>query len=378
MNSAVEERERTLAVIAEAVAQLAAPNARLVRATRDSSAGLDAEMWKAMADHGLLAALLPEDDGGTGMGLRAAAVIAEKLGYACRSEPYVGIAVAALRCLSECPASELRDGLVRGIADGSRLITLAWQSPAGDLSLDDTPIWADRQGGVTGLSGTCRFVVAPKADVFLVAARSEGALGLYAVPASAMGLVVHTEKAADGSTMGRLVFDAVDVSRDSVLAHGADAEAALAAAVDAGVLCTAAELLGLIERAVEITLEYLAVRRQFGKPIGSFQVLQHRAVDMWIQKQLTRAALQASLAVFDKPEASTLDRSAAASSAKARASHAATYVAGQAVQLHGAMGMTDEYELGVYVNRCLALAAHLGNAAAHRKRFGDIVSVAEY
>ena len=118
-------------------------------------------------------------------------------------------------------------------------------------------------------------------------------------------------------------------------------------------------------------------RQQFGQLIGAFQVLQHRAVDMWIQKELTRSALRAALKTVDDATAGHDARQAAASKVKARASQAAIYVCGQAIQLHGAIGFTDEYELGIYVNRALTLAALYGNAAMHRRRYSTLVQVVE-
>jgi alkylation response protein AidB-like acyl-CoA dehydrogenase len=135
----------------------------------------------------------------------------------------------------------------------------------------------------------------------------------------------------------------------------------------------AAQLTGLTERALELTLDHLRTRQQFDRPIGSFQALQHRAVDLWIQKELARTTLEASLKTFADPAAGLAARETAASSAKARASAAARLVAGQAVQLHGAIGFTDEHELGLHVNRALTLSAWLGNAAEHRRRFADRV-----
>ena len=124
-----------------------------------------------------------------------------------------------------------------------------------------------------------------------------------------------------------------------------------------------------MERVLELTFEYLRTRKQFGKPIGSFQALQHRAVDIWIQKELSKAALAAALKHFDAVDATPRQRSLAASSAKSRAADAALAVCKQAVQMHGAIGFTDEYDLSLYFNRALVLSAWLGNGATHRRRF---------
>jgi alkylation response protein AidB-like acyl-CoA dehydrogenase len=121
-----------------------------------------------------------------------------------------------------------------------------------------------------------------------------------------------------------------------------------------------------------MTLNYLRTRVQFGKPIGSFQALQHRAVDMYIQKELTRATLGAALAAILNPGCTPEQRALAASSVKARASQAALAICKEALQMHGAIGYTDEYDLGLYFNRALVLSAWLGNTGAHRRRYAGL------
>jgi len=321
--------------------------------------------------------LLPEEHGGTDLGVAAAAAIAERLGYACHSEAFVAVAVTAARCVTLCPQSALRNELLKAIGSGSQSVAVAWQPARGDLTIDALEVVAEPDADGITLRGTARFVVPAHAGAFIVAARIQGEPSLCVVPSGTTGLTVVSEKRADGSCSGWLKLRDVRISQTALLAHGEAAHAALDGAIESGVLFTSAELLGLIERSLEITQEYLGVRHQFGQPIGSFQVLQHRLVDMWIQKELTRAALRSALAIFSDRASSPEARRAASSSAKAMASHAATFIAGQAVQLHGAIGFSDEYDLGVYVNRSLTLAAHYGNAATHRGRFGALVAVEE-
>jgi alkylation response protein AidB-like acyl-CoA dehydrogenase len=371
------DTERTLELIARSAAEFARPDAHRARRARDTFAGHDPAVWRSMAEQGWLATLLPEERGGTGLGIRAASVIAERLGYACHTEPFVAVAVVAARCLMLCPESSMRDELLRMITSGAQIATVAWQPPSGELTIRAVQVEAEPVSDGVSLRGTTRFVVAPEADRFIVAAWRQGKLALCHVPSSASGLTVTREKMADGTLAGWLRFDGTRVPAAALLANETEAEAALGAAIDAGVVCTAAELLGSIERSLEITLAYLGTRQQFGQLIGTFQVLQHRAVDMWIYKELTRAALRSALDVFDEAAASSRDCRAAASSVKSRASQTALHVTGQSVQLHGAVGITDDYELGVYINRSLVLAARLGNAAAHRRRYGELVEVQE-
>ena len=178
------------------------------------------------------------------------------------------------------------------------------------------------------------------------------------------------------SRSARLNFAAVATSADSRVASAATARAALQLAVDHATLAASAELLGLMECALEMTLDYLRTRVQFGKPIGSYQALQHRAVDLYIQKELTRATLGAAVAAVEDPACAAERRTAAASSAKARASQAALAICKEALQMHGAIGYTDEYDLGLYLNRALVLSAWLGNASAHRSRYAALADLA--
>jgi alkylation response protein AidB-like acyl-CoA dehydrogenase len=373
MNMGSTEADETLALIAQAAADFARPDAQRTRRVRDTAHGHDPAVWAQMAEQGWLAMLMPQELGGTDLGLRAAALIAERLGYACHCEAFVPVAVLAAHCLVQCPKGEMRDRMLESIGSGARIAALAWQSPRGELAIEVAGVAAQPLADGIGLHGSLRFVAAPQADDFVVAARLQDELVLCVVPANATGLKIVRETQSDGSPSGWLYFDGVSVPAAALLAGGTAAEAALGVSVEAGVLATAAELLGVMERSMELTQDYLGVRKQFGQAIGAFQVLQHRMVDMWIQKSLTRAALDSALKVFADPASQLRDYRVAASSVKARASQAALYVAGQAVQLHGAIGVSDEYELGVYVNRSITLAAWLGNAAAHRHRFGELV-----
>jgi 3-oxochol-4-en-24-oyl-CoA dehydrogenase len=347
--------------------------------------GHDPVFWQGMADQGWLGVLLPEALGGTGLGLRGAALIAQRLGHACHSEPYVASAVVTSSLLLACPPSLRRTTLLSDLASGKRLLSLAWQSPTGGLSARDTQLLATFEGDSIVLDGQVRFVAAPHADSFLVVAKTGGTISqrllLCEVNAGTRGLTLSSEKRTDGSYSVWIKFEKVVVGQDALLSqdneHSAATTDAVEAAIDTGVLCASAELLGLIDRSLELTLAYLGMREQFGQAIGAFQVLQHRAVDMWMQKELTKAALRVGVDTFVNPASTAAARRAAASSAKARASQAAQLIAAQSVQLHGAIGTTDEYELGVYVNRSLALASDFGNASFQRGRYAQLTPVHE-
>jgi len=376
MNGQSPELDETLSMISRAAANFARPDAQRRREIRNSSDGLDRAIWSDMAGQGWLGVLVPEAAGGIGLGVEAAARISERIGYACFTEPFVDVAVLAARCVALCPDSSDRSRLLDSICSSASLVALAWQGSSGSLSPGDAAVNAVVNGDHVRLEGEARFVVPSSAETFIVSALIDGKLGLVAVSAGTRGLSIDHEKTADGCTSARLAFAGVTIPSSQILLLSG-AETLVATALEESTLCTAAELLGLIDRSIEITQSYLGARKQFGQSIGSFQVLQHRMVDIWMQKELTRAALMSALKVFAREGASIDERRAAASSAKARASQAALFVAGQALQMHGAIGFSDEYELGIYVNRSLVLAARYGNAALHRRRYGDLVHVTE-
>jgi len=378
MTEIVDDASETLSLVSQAAEAFVRPDAQRVRRVRDGGQGHDAAAWSAMASQGWLAVLKPDTFGSASIGLRAAALIAQRLGYACHTEPYVATAVLTTTALLRCPAGQFRDQTVEAIGEG-RLVALAWQSPNGAMDASPSVLGRAAPNGIK-LGGEARFAVPAQAETFIIAARAESTDLLCVIDAKTHGLTVRNEARADGGASAWLAFNDVFVPAAQVIAQGPEAVSALHHAIESGVLCASAELLGLSERALELTQIYLGERKQFGQAIGAFQVLQHRVVDMWIQKELTRAALRSALLTFAPPGAAqpTLEACrAAASSVKARASEAAMFITGQAVQLHGAIGTTDEYELGVYVNRCLTLASWLGNASSHRRRFGALVKVRE-
>ena len=331
------------------------------------------DRWRRMAELGWLSLLVPPERAGAGAGPDAAAVVAEALGRAAAPEPFTAGAVLPAAWLSALPAGPGADRVLTGVADGSLLAAPAWLPRDGDPDGAATVSLQTTADGVT-LSGRAWWVAVPDAEVFLVLARSaDGTPSLLRCPAGLPGLTLAPSELADGSRCAQLDLDRAVLPREAVLAGGPPVGTALAGAVDLGLVLTAAELTGLSRRALEITLEHLRTRHQFGRPLGDFQSAQHAAVDMYTQVRLSAAALAAALREWERPDATARDRSAAASSAKARAAAAARHVTSTAVHLHGALGFSDEYVLGRYVNRALVLSAFLGNAAAHRRRHHELV-----
>lgn len=338
-----------------------------VRALRGSAPGYERAVWREMANMGWLAILVPEAHGGLGLGLPEAAVIAEEIGRQLLPEPFIAGAVHAATALCQAPDSALKTSLLGKLVDGALIAGLAWQERLGQIDADQTDTRAVAGADGFVLNGRKLFVTpASGADGWIVSADCAGTLKLFWVSADKAGLTLSDLQRVDGNRMCELALDDVRVAQSDELASGAAAHAALAAANDAARIVQGAELLGVMRRALVITLEYLNTRQQFGKPIGSFQALKHRAVDGYVQTELAASCLADALAALEQGRAPL---GVLASRVKARCAHAALLVTRMAIQLHGAMGYTDECDIGLYLKRALHLSGWLGNAAAHRQRY---------
>jgi len=263
--------------------------------------------------------------------------------------------------------------LLPQLVEGSLLPCVAWQEAQGGIDPKAISTRAEADGDDVLLTGTKRFVAgAAGAGGFVVSARSGGAHGLYWVSSDAPGLTVRHEWRADETPSGVVELQSVRVSADNVVCTASeDGLAALERALDEAAVLAGAEMLGVMEAALQMALAYMRTRVQFGKPIGSFQALQHKAADLYVQQELVRAVLQDAVRELDGG-ADAMNRARLASRCKARASDAGLRVTREVIQLHGAIGFTDEYDAGLYLKRALVLSAFLGNASAHRRRFASL------
>ena len=343
-----------------------------VRALRGSPGEYDRAVWRQMADLGWLGIAIPESYGGMGLGLTEAAIVAEGLARTLAPEPYTAAAILAAGALAACGNEALKRELLPGIVRGERVPALAWQEAAGFLDGSHIAARATPFEGGFRLNGSKRYVAgAAGADFYVVAARSDDGLVLACVEQGAAGAKLTLERLADGRSFGRLDLDDVVVPRERVAATGEAAARALQQALDHATAIASAELHGVMSRALEMSVDYMKTRVQFGRPIGSFQALQHRAVDLYIQQELASAVLGESLRQLDggpQPR----ERAAIASRLKARCSDAGVRITREAIQIHGAIGFTDEYDAGLYLKRALVLGAWLGNATAHRRRYAAL------
>jgi len=331
------------------------------RKLRDAGGGWDAAMIRELAEAGVFGVTVPEENGGLGMGLAAGGVIAEEVGRVIAPEPVVvtvGLSLGLLRRL--CPDHEK----VGQIVGGETVLAVAWQErgPNGGPA-EASCRYTD--GKLTG--GKAWVVGADGADGFLILAEGDSGPVLVLADAKANMLSIEKKTQADGSVMGELSFSETPAEQ---LAEGPAVQDALTEAVNDATALAAAELVGLSDRAFEITLDYIKTREQFDKPIGSFQVIQHRAVDLHVMREVAQAGVREVLAQMDH-ETDPKTRARLASRAKARAVSAAKKITRDAIQVHGAVGYTDEFDIGLYLNRALVLSAWLGDDAYHRRVWFD-------
>ena len=338
------EHEAAVAMIRDSASGLAprGGDRRRVRALRFQPPGYDPAVLREMGAQGWVGLRLPEDHGGAGLGMAAFCALAEECGAALMPEPLVGAALSA-RLLAACGA------VPDAVLAGEQLVLCAWQEAPGVLDVPGTP-------------GAPRLFIpaAGGAAAFLVPKREGTRLSLWRQDAAGADLVLDPTQ--DGGAFGTLRPAGGERIAD-------DIGAPLAEALDEAALATAATLLGVMDQAFAVTLDYLRTRTQFGKPIGAFQALQHRAADLLIQVRLCRASIEAAARVLDDPASAPAARRAAVSRAKARAAEAAMLVTRQAIQLHGGIGYTDEADIGLYLRRAMVLASQFGSAATHRTRF---------
>jgi alkylation response protein AidB-like acyl-CoA dehydrogenase len=343
-----------------------------VRALRRDPREFDRPVWREMAGLGWLGIVIPERYGGLGLGLTEAAVVAEGFGRALMPEPFTSASVLAAGALAASENERLKEEWLPAIVCGDLVPALAWQERSGTLDSAHISARAVPFEGGYRLNGTKRYVSgAAGADVYVVAARAEAGLVLACVGRDAVGVRAELEPLADGRHFGTLEFNDAVVPRERVAAVGEAALAALETALDRAAAVAGAELYGVMSRALDMSVDYMKTRVQFGRPIGSFQALQHRAVDLYLQQELASAVLEEGLEVLDRDPPPQV-RAAMASRIKARCSEAGLRIAREAIQIHGAIGFTDEYDAGLYLKRALVLAAWLGNAAQHRRRYAQL------
>jgi alkylation response protein AidB-like acyl-CoA dehydrogenase len=356
MSAVADDRAEGIRLLRESAAGISPRGGPLgrIRALRDTEAGFDRATLAEMGTLGWLGLRVAEEAGGAGLGVAELCALAEEMGQGLVPEPLVAVAALAAPLVPE-----------EAVMAGARILLPAWAEAAHSLDAAGATV-AVADGAALRVTGRKRAIpMAAGADGFLVTAREGGALVVALVDRGADGVAVTAEPTVDGGHLGTLSLDHAPARRIAD-----DAAGRIARMLDEAAVATAAELVGVMDRAFAITLDYLRTREQFGKPIGSFQVLQHRAADLKIQLELARAAVSHAAGVCDAG-APASQRAAAVSLAKARASEAALLITRQAIQLHGGIGYTDEADIGLFLRRAMVLATSFGTVTAHRRRYAS-------
>ncbi len=329
------------------------------------------DAWQAIAEAGWIGLLADPDHGGAGLGASELALVLEQAGRSLLATPLGGVAAAA-RAIAAGESDALRQTLLPEMLAGRRVVVPALQEGHGaiDAAQPATRAAPDAAGGFE-ISGTKDGIPGLDAlDGVLINAASDAGPMVLHIPCDAPGVRITCRAGIDGEPLGSIAFDRTSLPPSAVLARGNAAGALTDDAAAALLVGVSAELLGVMGKALDIAVAYSKVRRQFDAPIGSFQALQHKAVNDYVAVEVTRSLLFQIAAAIDEARASE----AMTAALKAKASGAALGVTKSAIQMHGAIGFTDEHEIGRYFKRAMALSARHGNEAAHRGRYAALTA----
>jgi alkylation response protein AidB-like acyl-CoA dehydrogenase len=350
-----------------------------VRATRKDPVGWSRDLWKRMGDLGWLALPFAESAGGLGGTMIDAALLLEQLGTTLVPEPYLSSAILAGTALAEAANEAQRERFLAPLLAGDTVVALAWAEVDGRYDPASIGVRAEKTGGGWKLTGTKRFVLeGHAADLLVVSARTAGANGdrdgvsLFAVDAGAPGVAKQPVGLIDGHRAAIVELAGVEVGADRLLGHEGAGLAALELALDRAAAGACAEAVGLMQTVLHMTCDYLRTREQFGVKIGTFQALQHRAVDMFIETELSRSAMYMAAIRAGDPDA--VQRASSISVAKAQIAQSGRFVTQQSIQLHGGIGISDEHDIGLYFKRMQALGSLFGDEDHHVTRFASLPS----
>ncbi len=344
-----------------------------MRKLRDekSESGFDRDTWNQMVELGWAGITIPEDFGGLGFGYMGMGVVMEECGRTLTCSPLLATAIGASAIVAG-GSDDQKSGLLPQVAGGEMLLTLA---------LEETPhhnpygisTKAEKSGDGYKVTGSKKFVLdGHVADKLIVVARTAGASGerdgltLLLVDRESAGVTVTRTIMADSRNAANIEFDGAQGELLGEEGKGADI---LDKALDTGRILLSAEMLGGLQECFERTIEYLKVREQFGVPIGSFQALKHRAAQMFCEVELSKSVVLEALSALDE-ESDEIGE--LASLAKARLNDTYNLVSSEGVQMHGGIGMTDEYEIGFFMKRSRVSEHTFGNSAFHRNRYGEL------
>jgi acyl-CoA dehydrogenase len=348
---------------------------RRLRDARDE-VGFSRELWRAMAEMGFAGILVPEAHGGVGLGHVAAGVVQEAIGRNLTLSPFLSTSVLGASIVNAAGSYEQKAAILPKIAAGEMILALGVdEKPRHAPTHVETR--AEPSGNGFKLTGAKGFVLdGHVADKLIVAARTSGevadasGLTLFLVDPKADGVAVDRTLMVDSRNAARLRLDGVQVDGADVLGAVGEGWPVLEKALDAGRACLAAEMLGVAQESFTRTVDYLKGREQFGQPIGSFQALQHRAAHLFCEIEVARSAALKALQALDADDGTA---PMFVSLAKAKAGDVAKLATNEAVQMHGGIGMTDEFDIGFYMKRARAAQETFGDLSFHGDRLARIM-----
>jgi acyl-CoA dehydrogenase len=338
-----------------------------LRENRDKGRAYDPGLWREMAQMGWTGVLVPETQGGADMGHRAAGILSEEMGAVLSASPFISTSVVAASTLRNVATDRATHALTN-IGSGQTTYALAIDEGA-KFDPASCALAAQKVGNGYRLTGAKAFVAdGGTADRLLVVARTGGSVGertgltVFDIDAARAGIERSATATVDSRDHARIDFVNVEVTGDDIIGDLDNGWATIRSGIEAGQAALAAELAGVAGGAYAMTVGYLKERKQFGRTIGSFQALQHRAAHLWSEIEVTASAIaNAGRVLDDAPDQATM----AVSLAKARATATAKLAVSEGVQMHGGIGMTDEYDIGFFMKRARVGAEWLGDYGYH-------------
>jgi alkylation response protein AidB-like acyl-CoA dehydrogenase len=342
------------------------------KAIVDSTTGISDAAWSTFAEMGLTAIALPEADGGFGGGAVDLMAVMEACGEALVVEPLLDNVGLAGRLVAKAGSAAQKAALLPGLIDGSLKLAFAGYEPGSRYDLMPAATVAEKSGEGWVLSGEkCVVVGAASAAKLIVSARSGQGASLFIVDPQAAGVSLNPSRTVDGLRVADVRLARVQVGADALLGPAGSALPFIEEAVDFATALLCADAIGAMKSAIDATLEYTKTRKQFGVAIASFQVLQHRMVEMYICAEQARSmAIRAASAVDSGGDAAA--RSRAVSAAKVKIADAARQVSQESVQLHGGMGMSEELKVSHTFRRLTMIAQRFGDADHHLERYAAL------
>ncbi len=378
MNFDLTLDQKMLQDTASAFAKRESPVSRL-RGLRESSSGWSSDVWSKMGELGWLAVPFPEEHGGLGGSFVELSLVLEAMGTTLVPEPILASVVLGGGAVSRAGDAGQRERWLSPMIAGQTSLALAYAERDSRFDVTWCRTRAEKAGGGYVLSGEKVFVLnGHAADAIVVSARTSGGFGdrdgvsLFVVDPKQKGVSIRSVKTMDGHRAGWLVLDGAEVAADARLGEAGSAASVLEELMDLGAAAACAEGVGILKTVLAMTRDYLCTREQFGVKIGTFQALQHRAVDMFVECELARSA--SMLATLSLAFAKAAERKAAVSAAKAQLAMSGRFVTQQAIQLHGGIGITDEHDVGLYFKRMHVLSTLFGDEDFHVARYGSLPS----